>query len=148
MSTWSFFAASTGMLTGQRFTGPRDALEANTPAGCESVAGAFDYLSQRVDLESGEVVDWTPPAPADDELQTWSWDAARRRWIATPTTAAHWQAVRARRNELLTASDWIVSRSVEAGNPVPQAWRDYRQALRDVTTQADPLAIVWPVEPR
>jgi hypothetical protein len=36
------------------------------------------------------------------------------------------------RNILLQRSDWIVARSTEKGEPVPQEWKDYRQALRDL----------------
>lgn len=58
-----------------------------------------------------------------------------------------WEGVRADRNAQLAASDWIVTRSAEAGVPVPTGWRTYRQALRDVTGQPDPFAIVWPTPP-
>jgi hypothetical protein len=36
------------------------------------------------------------------------------------------------RNILLQKSDWIVARSTEMEEPVPQEWKDYRQALRDL----------------
>ena len=32
-------------------------------------------------------------------------------------------------------------------NFTPQPWLDYRQALRDITNQADPMNIAWPVAP-
>ena len=53
--------------------------------------------------------------------------------------------VRAERNGLLTASDW----TQVADAPVDKtAWATYRQALRDVTTQAGfPYVIEWPVSP-
>lgn len=38
-----------------------------------------------------------------------------------------------RRNRLLADSDWVVARSIETGEPIPQEWKDYRQALRDIT---------------
>jgi len=37
------------------------------------------------------------------------------------------------RNELLSESDWIVTKSLEAGVVVPEEWRTYRQELRDIT---------------
>ena len=37
------------------------------------------------------------------------------------------------RNELLNESDWIVTKSLEAGVVVPDEWRTYRQELRDLT---------------
>ena len=33
------------------------------------------------------------------------------------------------------------------GTAVPQPWLDYRQAMRDVTEQSDPLNIIWPTPP-
>ena len=37
------------------------------------------------------------------------------------------------RNELLSESDWIVTKSLEAGVAVPDEWKTYRQELRDIT---------------
>jgi hypothetical protein len=57
---------------------------------------------------------------------------------------AQWDVVRAERNKLLAACDWtqLPDVSVDAA-----AWATYRQALRDVTGQANPFAIVWPEGP-
>jgi len=55
---------------------------------------------------------------------------------------------RQRRDELLTATDWVVIKSQETGQPVPPEWAAYRQALRDITDQPGfPLDVVWPTEP-
>lgn len=59
------------------------------------------------------------------------------------------EAERARRDYLLAASDWVIVRSHEAGETVPQPWIDYRQALRDVPEQDGfPLDINWPESPQ
>lgn len=58
-----------------------------------------------------------------------------------------WTLVRQKRQELLRDSDWVVTRATEEGGPVPKEWRDYRKALRDITLQTDPDAIVWPIPP-
>jgi len=57
---------------------------------------------------------------------------------------AQWNVIRAERNKLLVESDWtqLPDAPVNAA-----AWATYRQALRDVTTQANPFAIVWPESP-
>ena len=54
--------------------------------------------------------------------------------------------VRIARNQALAASDW----TQVADAPVDRAaWADYRQALRDITSQADfPENIIWPTEPQ
>jgi len=51
--------------------------------------------------------------------------------------------VRAQRDALLAASDSKVWPDL-----VPDAWRTYRQALRDVPAQTGfPADVTWPVEP-
>lgn len=58
------------------------------------------------------------------------------------------QAVKADRDRMLASTDWIVTKNTEEGTPVPQAWKDFRQALRDVPTQAGfPFSIQWPQPP-
>lgn len=55
-----------------------------------------------------------------------------------------WSDIRDTRNELLAASDWTQL----ADAPVdPFAWITYREALRDITLQADPFNLTWPVAP-
>lgn len=55
-----------------------------------------------------------------------------------------WTVIRAERNRLLADSDWtqLPDASVDA-----DAWAIYRQALKDITQQADPFNIIWPTEP-
>ncbi|WP_213757850.1 tail fiber assembly protein [Delftia sp. WY8] len=72
-------------------------------------------------------------------------DVASRCWALDLAQA--WAAVRAQRDTRLAACDWVTLRAQETGEPVPEAWRVYRQALRDITGQPDPLAITWPEAP-
>ena len=61
-----------------------------------------------------------------------------------PDADAQWAVIRAERNALLAACDWTQLPDA----PVDSAeWATHRQALRDITTQADPFNIEWPVEP-
>jgi hypothetical protein len=58
------------------------------------------------------------------------------------------QAVKADRNRMLAGTDWIVAKSIESGNSVPDNWKIYRQALRDIPTQESyPWTITWPTPP-
>jgi hypothetical protein len=58
------------------------------------------------------------------------------------------QAMRAERDRLLAESDWVVAKAYEQQTPVPDAWVDYRQKLRDVPTQQGfPYDIIWPEQP-
>jgi hypothetical protein len=60
----------------------------------------------------------------------------------------NWTAIRNKRNDLLSRSDWtqLPDASVDK-----QAWATYRQALRDITetyaNATDKSEIVWPVKP-
>ena len=57
--------------------------------------------------------------------------------------ARKWESIRVHRNNLLATSDWRANSDVTLSD----AWRTYRQALRDVPTQTDPDNITWPTEP-
>jgi hypothetical protein len=59
---------------------------------------------------------------------------------------AQWTSVRAQQRQKLYESDWTCS-VTDYEVPNKSEWAAYRQALRDVTTQTDPFAIVWPVAP-
>ncbi len=96
MKTWTFFDNSTGIFTGRTFSGDDRDLPANKPEGQGAVAGAYDHLSQRVDLETGEVVDYQPPAPPDTALLRHEWEPTIRRWVEHKTPAAHEADRRAR----------------------------------------------------
>jgi len=65
-----------------------------------------------------------------------------------PTVALEpqWQAVRTQRDLRLMACDWTQLPDVPL--MTKEAWSTYRQALRDVTTQADPHSIDWPSPPQ
>jgi hypothetical protein len=56
-----------------------------------------------------------------------------------------WPVIRARRDALLAPTDWTQLPDVPLATKA--AWAEYRQALRDVTTQPDPTNIVWPTPP-
>lgn len=52
------------------------------------------------------------------------------------------------RDLILELTDWIVIKYLDIGQPIPQEWSDYRQALRDITDQEGfPGNVDWPEEP-
>jgi hypothetical protein len=61
--------------------------------------------------------------------------------------AQQWRNVKQGRNQQLAASDWICSVS-DFVHPKKDAFVVYRQALRDITSQANPFALVWPAVPQ
>jgi hypothetical protein len=59
-----------------------------------------------------------------------------------------WYELRRKRNFLLTSSDWVVTRSLEDGQPVPTDVVNFREALRVITVGLDdPTKVVWPPIP-
>ena len=59
------------------------------------------------------------------------------------------------RDAKLTECDWVVAKATETGTAVPTEWATYRQALRDLTTTAEPIIgelgevtnVTWPTKP-
>ena len=56
-----------------------------------------------------------------------------------------WIEIREIRSGRLMGSDWTQMPDVSL--ETKQAWAVYRQQLRDITNQPDPLNIVWPEPP-
>lgn len=77
-------------------------------------------------------------------------DAEFADWQAGESVRTNEQAksVRAERDSKLAECDWRVIKAIESNQPQDFEWAAYRQALRDVPTQAGfPLAVIWPQEP-
>ena len=56
-----------------------------------------------------------------------------------------WWEIRKERDRIIAHTDWTQNDDVPLATKLK--WRDYRQQLRDITTQADPFKITWPTEP-
>ena len=57
--------------------------------------------------------------------------------------ANNWKVVRSTRDRLIGMTDkWALP-----DRTMTDAQKNYRQALRDITTQSDPLDITWPANP-
>ena len=89
----------------------------------------------------GSVVRPIPPQPGS----FYKFHHSTGKWVLDVEAA--WSAVKAERNRRLLETDWLMLRAAETGVPVNSAWLDYRKALRDITEQADPNNIVWPLVP-
>jgi hypothetical protein len=75
---WSFYDAKTGLLRAKRVTIPHYVdVSTKTPEGCKPIEGFFDHLSQRIDIRTGDVVDYVPPQPDAD----YEWSMHHRRWL-------------------------------------------------------------------
>jgi hypothetical protein len=84
MSTYvHFYDAKTGLFTGvsmhTNLTTPKSVkqfIAENTPAGHGSYVGYVDALSQKMDLASGQIVDYKPPQPTPKH----EWNPITKRW--------------------------------------------------------------------
>lgn len=86
----------------------------------------------------------------DDPVDPTQWQVQNGQLVPTPQsvlTANQWTVVKYKRDSLLSETDWHVTKAVETGQPINQDWANYRQQLRDITTQSDPFNIVWPTPP-
>ena len=58
------------------------------------------------------------------------------------------RSVRSTRDQFLSETDWVVIKALENKIEVPDAYKAYRQALRDVPTQSGfPHNVTWPTKP-
>jgi hypothetical protein len=57
-----------------------------------------------------------------------------------------WDEIRNLRTELLNESDWRVLPDSPVGDN-RDVWVQYRQELRNITSQENPFNIVWPIQP-
>jgi hypothetical protein len=56
-----------------------------------------------------------------------------------------WFVIREIRNQLLTECDW--TQLADIPSETKAIWSEYRQSLRDITSQTNPFSITWPVKP-
>jgi hypothetical protein len=56
-----------------------------------------------------------------------------------------WFEIREIRNELLSECDWTQLSDIPIETKAE--WTEYRQLLRNVTTQSNPFSIIWPAKP-
>lgn len=68
--------------------------------------------------------------------------------LASPLPEVEWAAIRARRDQLLRASDFTQLPDFPASDVQRGEVAAYRKALRDIPEQgADPSKITWPQKP-
>lgn len=99
-----------------------------------------EFVDDAYYIESGSPVR-LPPRPSVQH----QFDYLKKQWIDPRDSAEKWQDVRKIRTLLLEQTDWTQLNDV--AQSVKEKWATYRQALRDITQQPDPDAIVWPSKP-
>ena len=77
--------------------------------------------------------------------------------ISELDSAEAMRLLREERDILLSETDWVVARSTETGVAIPNDWKVYRQALRDLPASSSPqldsyydldlTSVTWPTKP-
>lgn len=85
----------------------------------------------------------------DEEIEFSTWDPEKKDWTITPIPdEVFWNRLRSRRDSLLMATDWVVIKAKETSTNISSAWKEYRQALRDLPANTtDPKNVTWPNQP-
>jgi hypothetical protein len=65
--------------------------------------------------------------------------------VLIAVSEGNWNAVRFERDTLLSKLDW--TQGYDVPDNIKLKWQSYRQSLRDITNQSDPLNVTWPTEP-
>ena len=120
-----------------------------------TIADALTILrpdsSWNIDGSEYSGVEWLDSSvtiPTESELNT---------KVAELDAAEPMRLLRKERNELLSKTDWMVTRSIETGVAMSNDWKTYRQALRDLPASSSPSldeyydldfsSVTWPTEP-
>ena len=97
-------------------------------------------------------LDWdasnSKPKPTWEDLQS---------KVDALNAAEPMKRLRLYRNSLLAETDWVVVKASETGIALSDAWKNYRQALRDLPSTATPVldstskpgisGVTWPTKP-
>ena len=101
-----------------------------------------------------EYVEGTPDGDVDNGFhQIWTLQNKTFSTSDEETTANNlhtqnqWSVIRGERKYRLEMTDWEITKHTEKGTAIPESLKTYRQALRDITDQADPFDITWPAKP-
>ena len=85
--------------------------------------------------------------PPNTNNSNYYFNIVQEKWVIN--TLALQRELRTKRNKLLVDSDYIElpSTQLRMTDEKLNEWLEYRQALRDITTQTDLENIIWPIKP-
>ena len=137
----------------------------NYPYSIPQLRVAFPNVSLPAELTDVSLVEWdmyvvTPtPMPTDytknitEGTPVLTDGVYYQNWIQTDASQSEidyrlenqWFIIRETRNELLSECDW--TQLADIPTETKSIWSEYRQSLRDITSQTNPFNITWPVKP-
>ena len=105
----------------------------------------------------------------DNDYSKLDWDASNSKSkptledlqskVTAMDAAEPMKRLRAKRDQLLTECDWVVTKAAETSVAESDAWKTYRQALRDLPSTQTPVmenpvvsmvgitSVTWPTKP-
>ena len=107
------------------------------------VTNSVTYSSAEAEKEYTNSVEWRKP---DGSISMSPSDFVLDYSVVGPVVEL--MILREERNKKLAATDWVVTKAFETGGGVPESWKTYRQALRDITISTQSIfSVTWPTEP-
>ena len=107
------------------------------------VTNSVTYSSAEAEKEYTNSVEWRKP---DGSVSMSPSDFVLDYSVVGPVVEL--MMLREERNKKLAATDWVVTKAFETGGGVPESWKTYRQALRDITISTQSIfSVTWPTEP-
>lgn len=134
------YAKSSGEILREVQCSP-DTIGYQVGPGEAFAVGTGSWLTHRV--IDGKVIAHETPRRLPNEWE--AFDFFSGKYISTRTPNEQWVAIRNERNSRILMSDW--TQLPDAPLETKEVWAIYRQALRDITEQADPFNIQWPTLP-
>jgi hypothetical protein len=137
----------------------------NYPYSIPQLREAYPNVSLPAELKNESLIEWDmyvvnpTPMPNDytknitEGIPVLTNGIYYQNWIQTNASQSEidyrlenqWFIIRQTRNELLVECDWTQLADVSA--ETKSIWSEYRQSLRDITSQTNPFSITWPVKP-
>jgi hypothetical protein len=137
----------------------------NYPYSINQLRAAFPNVSLPAELTDVSLIEWdmyvvTPtPMPIDytknitEGTPVLTDGVYYQNWIQTDASQSEMDyrlenqlfIIRETRNELLAECDW--TQLADIPSETKSIWSEYRQSLRDITSQTNPFSITWPVKP-
>ena len=104
----------------------------------------YETLEDKSNLLFNEEADVYTEAPFTIPTQ----QECEDHWNTTLKNQIALDILRHRRNKRLTECDWVTLKAYSTDTPVPEEWKVYMQALRDLPANTeDPENPTWPVPP-
>ena len=123
-------------------------MKYDIPAALQSLKPGAQWVLRGTEYSGLEWLDSGQTKPTETEVTN---------KIAALDVAEPMRLLRVERDKRLAACDWVCAKATDTGVAVSDAWKTYRQALRDLPASASPkldseyeldlTSVTWPTKP-